>query len=97
MYSRLIAFVVRNGVLTDAQNGFRKKDKLKQQYSPFLKVYRRLSRKVKPNWNFFYLTKACAVLNHEILLAKLNSYGVRGRANVWFESYIYHIGGSMLK
>jgi hypothetical protein len=26
------------------------------------------------------------------LLAKLNSYGVRGRANVWFESYISHRG-----
>jgi hypothetical protein len=24
------------------------------------------------------------------LLAKLNSYGIRGRANVWFESYISH-------
>jgi hypothetical protein len=24
------------------------------------------------------------------LLAKLNSYGVRGTANVWFESYISH-------
>jgi hypothetical protein len=34
--------------------------------------------------------KAYDVLNHETLLAKLNSYGVRSIANVWFESYISH-------
>jgi hypothetical protein len=39
---------------------------------------------------FFDLTKAYDILNHKILLAKLNSYGVRGIANIWFESYISH-------
>jgi hypothetical protein len=39
---------------------------------------------------FFYLTKAYDVINHEMLLAELSSYGVRGIANLWFKSYVLH-------
>jgi hypothetical protein len=31
------------------------------------------------------LTKAYDVINHDILLDKLNSYGTRGRTNLWFK------------
>jgi hypothetical protein len=37
---------------------------------------------------FCDLTKTYGVINHETLLAELNSYGVRGIANLWFESYL---------
>jgi hypothetical protein len=36
------------------------------------------------------LTKAYDVLNHKVLLSKLNAYGVRGVANLWFEPYLSH-------
>jgi hypothetical protein len=29
-------------------------------------------------------------INHKVLLSKLNSYGIRVVANLWFESYLSH-------
>jgi len=37
---------------------------------------------------FLDLTKAYDVLNHRVLLSKLDTCGIRGVANKWFESYL---------
>jgi len=37
---------------------------------------------------FFDLTKACDVISHEILLAKLEYYGIREIIKAWVESYL---------
>ena len=37
---------------------------------------------------FVDLQKVFATVNHDILLNKLNHYGIRGKMNEWFKSYL---------
>jgi len=39
---------------------------------------------------FLDLAKAYDILNNKVLLSKLNSYGIRGVTNLWFEFYLSH-------
>jgi hypothetical protein len=49
-----------------------------------------IEKKINPIGIFLDLTKAYDVLSHKVLLSKLNFYGIRGMANLWFESYLSH-------
>jgi len=56
----LISFIVRNGIVTEIQNRFSegKKDQLRQQYSPTLKVNGRPLKKVKASWKIILSNQA---------------------------------------
>ena len=87
MYNRLTIFIDRNEVLTEAQHGFVTKKSTETALQIFTKsVQEAIERKLNPTGVFLDLTKVYDVLNHRVLLPKLDSYGIRGVANQWFKS-----------
>jgi hypothetical protein len=74
-------------MLVEAQNGFGKDKSMETAIQAFLeKMYEALEKKISTVGIFLDLSKAYGVMNHEILLDKLEAYGIRGIVNQWFES-----------
>jgi len=89
VYNRIIAFIERNGIITDAQHGFRSKRSTETALQDFVNnVQTAIDNKMNPVGLFLDLSKAYDVLDHRLLLDKLNIYGIRGIANTWMESYL---------
>jgi hypothetical protein len=75
----------------DIQHGFRESKSTQSASQSFIEYIQEAMDK-----SFYVagicldLTKAYDVLNHYILLDKLNCYGIRGTTNQWFKSYLSH-------
>ena len=89
MYNRLISFVNKHKLLYSYQFGFREK------YSTSLAMIY-LVDKISQSLDdgdyvlglYLDFTKAFDTVNHQILLQKLQHYGIRGIVLKWFESYL---------
>jgi len=89
MYCRLLSFLTKNGILDDAQHGFREGKPTETATHVFLEnIQEAIEKKKHLIGIFFDLSKAYDVLDHKILLFKLSTYGVRDLVNQWFTSYL---------
>ena len=89
IHHRLYDFLTSNNLLIPNQYGFRKSLStdlaIIQLYD---EIVQSLSKKEHSIGIFMDLSKAFETIDHQILLKKLNNYGIRGTALAWFNDYL---------
>ena len=89
MHKRLYEFFENNNILFKNQFGFRKQNSTVHALVQITEQIKESIEKGKFGCGIFIdLRKAFDTVNHDILLRKLEHYGVRGTLLQWFESYL---------
>ena len=89
LYNRLIEFITENKILSELQFGFQKNKSTEQAVTSILSTLDAAKSKNNSSYCIFLdFAKAFDTVNHEILLAKLNHYGISGLSNTLLKSYL---------
>ena len=89
MCNRLVNFLEKKKIIFDNQFGFRSKHSTGHAILSIVdKIQRAIDERDFSCGIFLDFSKAFDIINHEILLKKLEFYGIRGIAKQWFSSYL---------
>ena len=89
MYNRLIKFINKANIITNHQFGFRSNFGTSDAITEYLDViYDTINKSQSLLTVFLDFSKAFDTVNLEILLQKLEHYGVRGIVNAWFRTFL---------
>ena len=88
MYNRLYTFLKKN-VIYNLQFGFWQQYSTSHYSNNIIENIRRAFDDANIGCRVFVdLQEAFGTVDHQIMLAKLNHYGIRGVSNDWFKSYL---------
>ena len=89
MHSRLYSFIQTQNILHKNQYGFQRGKSTEQALVDIQsKIVTAFEQKETPCCIFLDFAKAFDTVNHNILLSKLNHYGIRGNTLDWLKSYL---------
>ena len=92
---RLDYHIKNNNILANEQYGFRMNSSIEiASYNIINNILKALSNKMWVGGIFCDLTKAFDYVNHNILLQKLEFYGITGRVNNLTKSFLNYISKS---
>ena len=89
IYTRVYNFLIKYNIIYKKQYGFRANHSCEQAIQDLCRhILKDKEDSLKSAAIFLDLSKAFNTLSHDILLKKLEIYGIRGVCNKWFESYL---------